>query len=47
MDKAQLIVAMLRLLCPYLQDMAKRTNTEIDDVVVNVICNLVNPGNLK
>jgi hypothetical protein len=31
----------IRALCPFLRDMAARTNTVVDDLVVNFICNLV------
>jgi len=36
-----LIIATIRLLCPYLQDMANRTATPIDNLVVDFICHLV------
>lgn len=34
----QLIVGLLRVLCPHLKDMAARTENPVDDVVVNIIC---------
>jgi len=34
----KLIVGLLRVLCPHLKDMAKRTENPVDDVVVNIIC---------
>ena len=38
-----LVVGLLRLLCPYLIAMAKKTGTPIDDAVVRIICGLVIP----
>jgi len=39
---AQLYIEIIRLLCPHLKDMAKRTKNEIDDAVVDFICRIVN-----
>jgi len=37
----ELIVELIRLLCPYLKKMAEKTKSPIDDIVVRVICSLV------
>jgi len=37
----KLIVAVITLLCPYLEEMAKKTQSPIDDLVVKLICSLV------
>jgi len=37
----QLIIDLIRLLCPYLKKMAAKTGSPIDDIVVNIICGLV------
>lgn len=42
-----LVINMLRLLCPYLIAMAKKTGTPIDDMVVRIICGLVIPQNTQ
>jgi len=33
-----LIIGLLRLLCPHLKTMAKNTASPVDDIVVNIIC---------
>jgi len=38
-----LIINLIRLLCPYLKEMAKKTESPIDDLVVRIICSLVDP----
>jgi len=40
MDKAIMVMEIIRLLCPALKDMAERTNTNIDNIIVNIICSL-------
>lgn len=37
----QLIMAILKVLCPRLRDMAARTENKIDDLVVGIICGMV------
>lgn len=37
----QLIINLIKLLCPYLREMAKKTGSPIDDVIVKIICSLV------
>ncbi|GAH64091.1 unnamed protein product [marine sediment metagenome] len=37
----QLIINIIRLLAPYLREMAKKTDSPIDDMIVNIICSLV------
>jgi len=37
----QLIIGLIRLLCPYLKEMVKKTKSPIDDMVVRIICSLV------
>lgn len=37
-----IILGLLRLFCPQLKDMAKRTANPVDDFVVNIICASVN-----
>jgi len=34
----QMIIGLLKVLCPHLKAMAKKTATPIDDIVVNIIC---------
>lgn len=34
----QLIVGLLRVLCPHLKKMAEQTKNPVDDVVVNIVC---------
>lgn len=34
----QIIVGLLRVLCPHLKIMAAKSASPIDDVVVNIIC---------
>lgn len=36
----KLIVGLLRVLCPYLKDMAARTKSPVDDLIVSLICRL-------
>jgi len=33
-----MIIALLRVLCPQLQAMAQNTSNPVDDIVVNIIC---------
>ena len=37
----RLIIDLLRLLCPYLKEMAKKTGSPIDDIIVRIIFSLV------
>jgi len=37
----ELIIDLIRVLCPYLKKMAEKTGSPIDDIVVRIICNLV------
>jgi len=37
----QLIIKLIEVLCPYLKEMAKKTGSPIDDMIVNIICSLV------
>ena len=34
----KMIIALLRVLCPYLKKMAANTSNPIDDVVVRIVC---------
>lgn len=34
----KIIIGLLRVLCPHLKAMAKKTASPIDDIVVNIIC---------
>lgn len=34
----QLIIGLLRVLCPFLKKMAAKTENRVDDMVVNIIC---------
>ena len=34
----KLIIGLLRVLCPHLKAMAKKTANPIDDIVVNIVC---------
>jgi len=34
----QIIIGLLRVLCPHLKAMAKNTSNPIDDIVVNIVC---------
>lgn len=36
----KLIIELIRLLCPYLKEMARKTGTPIDDFIVKIICSL-------
>lgn len=36
-----LIIAFLKLLCPYLKDMAARTDNKVDDAIVHFLCRLL------
>lgn len=36
-----LILNLLKVFCPYLKDMAKRTANPIDDVIVRILCGLI------
>ncbi len=36
----KMLLGLLRVLCPYLQAMAKKTATPVDDLVVNLICRI-------
>lgn len=44
---AHLLVQVLRLLCPYLKEMAARTENEVDDKVVKFLCDLAGAGDTK
>lgn len=37
----QIILGMLRVLCPHLKKMAAKTENPIDDIVVRLICTMV------
>lgn len=37
----ELILKLLKVLCPYLKKMAGDTKNPIDDLIVNIICTLV------
>jgi len=37
----QLIIDLIRVLCPYLKKMAEKTDSPIDDMIVRIICSLV------
>lgn len=39
----KLEIDLIKLLCPYLKEMAKKTGSPIDDMIVNIICSLVKP----
>ncbi len=39
----KLIIELVRLLCPYLKEMAKKTASPVDDFVVRIICSFVDP----
>lgn len=34
----QVIIGILRVLCPHLKAMAKKSASPVDDIVVNIIC---------
>jgi len=34
----KIIISLLRVLCPHLKAMAKKTASPVDDIVVNIIC---------
>ena len=36
----ELAKQVLKVLCPYLKDMASRTNNKVDDWIVRVICSI-------
>jgi len=40
----ELVLAILRLLCPYLRAMADKSKSPLDDYVVAVICGLATAG---
>lgn len=37
----ELLINLLKILCPYLQRMAKKTASPVDDLVVRIICGAV------
>jgi len=37
----QAVILIIQMLCPHLQDMARRTENKVDDAVINLICALV------
>jgi len=37
----EVIIGILRLLCPYIKEMAEKTKSPIDDMVVRIICSLI------
>jgi len=39
MDK--IIIDLIKLFCPYLKEMAKKTNSPVDDMIVRILCSLV------
>jgi len=41
MKNTGLIIEILTLLCPYLKEMAERTDSKVDDYVVHFICRLL------
>ena len=41
MKNTGLIIEILTLLCPYLKEMAERTDNKVDDFVVHFICRLL------
>ena len=42
----KLIIELVRLLCPYLKEMAKKTGSPVDDFIVRIICAFVAPKRL-
>lgn len=36
----KLVRELLRLACPYLKEMAKKTGSPIDDFIVKIVCSL-------
>lgn len=38
---ADLIVRVIKLLCPFLHEMADRTDNDFDNVIVDIICRLL------
>lgn len=40
----ELILALIRLLCPYLKAMAEKSDSPVDDYVVAIICSMVTTG---
>lgn len=40
----KIIIGLLRVLCPQLKAMAKKTASPIDDIVVNIICMIAGSG---
>lgn len=36
-----LLVNLIRMLCPYLKEMAERSDSPVDDMVVRIICSFV------
>lgn len=34
----QIIISLLKVLCPHLKAMAAKTTNPVDDIVVNIIC---------
>jgi len=36
----ELVFKLIKVLCPYLKDMAKRTKNPVDDIIVRIICSL-------
>ena len=41
----QLIIGLLRVLCPHLKKMAEKTKNRVDDMVVNIICAIAGTEN--
>ena len=40
----KVIIGLLRVLCPHLKAMAKKTASPVDDIVVNIICMIAGYG---
>lgn len=40
----KIIIGLLRVLCPVLKEMAKKTSNPVDDIVVNIICMIAGSG---
>jgi len=34
----KMIIGLLRVLCPYLRAMAKKSGNTVDDTIVNIVC---------
>jgi hypothetical protein len=39
--KVVIIIEIIKMLCPYLADMAERTESPFDDAIVKTVCTLV------